>query len=301
MALLWLKAALTGETLYGFHEFTVPTKIDRGLYLVPELLRGQVHHRLDLLKMMPLVQQGKLLIRTLEDGPPVIDEPIILMASRKALVVLDTAIRFMEGEENSADANRKGLWDKCRLLLAAEALSIVLLHHSPKNWAAEKELTLENVFRGTGDIGAMLSDAVGIRQLNRDINVVQVEHLKPRDQDVRQPFQITGRPYVNDSGTFHVTKEPGVCGYLWQELAATPSGRGGNPGDALKEEKQRWLRDHLIAEEAKGKRPNNAELTRRLNSVEEFKSRQVNVTTVSRWLVEIQKGERAAAQIAKER
>ena len=56
--------------------------------------------------------------------------------------------------------------------------------------AEDGAMYLENVLRGTGDIGAMLGTAIGIKQLDVDKNVVQVESVKARDFQPFQPFQI---------------------------------------------------------------------------------------------------------------
>jgi hypothetical protein len=298
IALQQAKAVLTGLPLYGYREFTVPAPIVRVLYLAPELMRGQVKHRLELLHMMDLVQENLLLIRVLEDGPPLISDPDILMAARGAMVILDTAIRFMTGEENRAESNREGLWKRCAQLMSAEALVVLPLHHSHKGWEKDTELTLENVFRGTGDFGAMLSDAYGVRQLDKNTNLVHIEHLKPRDQDVRPPFQIQGRPFIDKEGTFRMVKEPGACGTLYEEQPKKE--RGGRKEDAQKDKKIEWLRSHIKQGAREGRKLSLRELARDLNSVEEFKGSNHDGKTIARWLSEDKREKKLAQQIIEE-
>lgn len=276
------KAVLTGKPLYGYHEFTVPARIERVLYLVPELMHGQIKHRLALLHMMELIQENRLLIRALEEGLPLIEDPDILLASRGAMVILDTAVRFMTGEENRADSNRDGLWKRCARLLSAGALVISPLHHSHKGWEKDTDLTLENVFRGTGDFGAMLSDAYGVRQLDQKTNLIHIEHLKPRDQDVRPSFQIQGRPFIDEEGTFKVVRMP--AGALYQELPE--KNKGGRKEDPKKTDKIAWLRTHIAERAKKGVTPSMHELAENLNSVKEFEGSKHDHKLVSRWLAE---------------
>jgi hypothetical protein len=55
-------------------------------------------------------------------------------------------------------------------------------------------MSLESVLRGSGDIGAMLSNAYGVRKLDEDRNLVHVECHNARDLDEQvKPFQIEGR------------------------------------------------------------------------------------------------------------
>jgi hypothetical protein len=138
-------------------------------------------------------------------------EPDILMAARGSVVVLDTAVRFADGNENDANANRDGLAARCFAVLEAGALTVIASHHAPKDLENASHLSLQNVMRGSGDIGAMLSGAWGVYQTNDANNHVYVCNLKPRDMDKFEPFIIAGRPHINDSGDFRMLTKPGEC------------------------------------------------------------------------------------------
>jgi hypothetical protein len=124
----------------------------------------------------------RLLVRTLSKGPtPCLSDPRILFAVKGAHVFLDTAARFGEGDENSAGDNMRGLASDIFALLGAGARSVIAAHHSPKPFARENVMRLENVLRGSGDIGAILTTAWGVKQLDAAANIIHIENVKPRD------------------------------------------------------------------------------------------------------------------------
>src|SRR5260370_7635990 len=76
----------------------------------------------------------KFMARTVSLGPTLqLDDPILLQAVKetKAVVFLDTAVRFMKGaDENSAAQNRLLVNDVINLL-ANGAVCSALAHHAP--------------------------------------------------------------------------------------------------------------------------------------------------------------------------
>jgi len=99
-------------------------------------------------------------------------------------------------------------------------------HHSPKSFEKLNYVTLENMLRGSGDIGAMLSLAWGFRLLDRGEQTrVQVENLKPRDCEALPPFQILGRPHIDKGLGFQLSLKPGECGRLEEVLGDSKPGR----------------------------------------------------------------------------
>jgi hypothetical protein len=205
-----IKALLSGEPLFRY--FKVLQTVPRVIYLSPEVQLGQVRIRAERMGLGQYVKDGRLLIRTLTEGPrPDLLDPDIRMAARGAVVILDTAVRFMEGKENDSDSNRDGLGSKCFALLNAGAQTIIAAHHAPKATENANFLTLQNMLRGSGDLGAFLSGAWGLFQLDDQTNSIYVANLKPRDQDPFAPFVIHGRPYINDTKDFAVVTKPGDC------------------------------------------------------------------------------------------
>jgi hypothetical protein len=217
-----------GTKLWG--EFEVLEPASRVIYLIPESGLTPFKHRIKLFGLSDLVGR-RLLIHTLTKGvTPQLDDPKLLKEVKHAHIFLDTAIRFGDGEENLASANQQGLAAKIFRLLAEGARSVVGAHHSPKSFATQNAMTLENILRGSGDIGAMVATAWGVRQIDRDRTIVHIENIKARDFQSCGPFQIIGRPYIDKQGDFHMLKKPGACGSLSDELAANKD-KGGRKKD----------------------------------------------------------------------
>ena len=225
IALAFVKALLEGGKLFG--TFLVPKPATKVIYLIPEVGRRPFFKRLKLFGLDRFVKEGRLLVRTLSKGKtPSLVDPELLRAAKDADVFLDTAVRFMHGDENSSSDNR-ALSDALFRLLGAGARSVWAVHHAPKSFEQANAMTLENTVRGSGDIGAMLSNAYGIRQLVKETNLIHVECLKGRDLDeLVLPFQIEGRPWIDQEGNFRMVRPPGECESLAEEIARLSRGRG---------------------------------------------------------------------------
>jgi len=215
------KALLAGKGARLWDLFNVEENALRVVYLIPECSLAPFKHRLQLFHIYDCLalNDGRLLVRTLSKGPtPFLSDPRVLFAAKGAHVMLDTAARFGEGDENAADDNMRGLANDIFALLSSGARSVVAAHHSPKAFSRENVMCLENVLRRSGDIGAMLTTAWGIKQLDPVSNIIHVENIKPRDFQPCGPFQIVGRPFIDDKGDFRLHKHPGECGSLAVEL-----------------------------------------------------------------------------------
>jgi hypothetical protein len=213
------KALLVGPPTKMWGYFDVLEKASRVIYLIPESSIVPFKHRLKLFGLYDSLSDDRLLVRTLSLGPtPRLSDARILLAAKGAHVFLDTAVRFsVEGSENDAGDNQRGLASDIFALLGAGARTVVGAHHSPKPFAKENTMRLENILRGTGDIGAMVATCWGIKQLDACENIVHIENVKPRDFQPPQPFQLIGRPYITDEGDFRMHKKPTECGSLMDE------------------------------------------------------------------------------------
>jgi len=137
----------------------------------------------------------------------------LLEAANGADVFLDTAIRFMTGDENNA-SEQKQFADTLFNLQRAGARTITGAHHSPKSFGKDTYMALENVLRGAGDIGAMLATCWGLSQIDADATRIFVQNVKVRDFQPCQPFIIQGRPSIDQTGYFELTNPPGFAGTL---------------------------------------------------------------------------------------
>lgn len=206
------RALLEGGKL--FHRFPVTRPATRVIYLIPEAGLGPFTGRLKTFQLTQHVKDERLLYRTLSaKGDLSLTDPLLLEAAKGADIFLDTAIRFMTGDENSA-AEQRAFADNLFNLQRAGARTITGAHHSPKSFGQSNFMTLENVLRGSGDIGAMLATCWGLSQIDANSTRIFVQNVKARDFLPCEPFIIKGRPSIDETGYFELTEPPGLAGEL---------------------------------------------------------------------------------------
>jgi hypothetical protein len=235
LMLAMAKALLEGSPLFGDKPFSVPRPAQHVLYLIPECSLGPFWSRIQLLRLQDHVRAGRLFVRTLSSREQVsLDDPRLLRAAEGADVFLDTAVRFMDGSENDVESARP-FADTLFRLLNAGARSITGAHHAPKGFESQDHMTLENILRGSGDLGAMLCTCWGVRQIDAAINRLYVQNVKPRDFQPCAPFILEGRPHLDMTGQFQMPLAPGEAGELSEHLPRRNIGR--RPSTHDKEEK----------------------------------------------------------------
>jgi hypothetical protein len=196
-------ALLTGEKL--FDHFEVIHKPSRVLYLCPEVSLGPFTDRIKKIGLMDYVGD-RLFCRTLSaDGHLALDAPELQPALPGSVVILDTAIRFLRGDENSSQDVR-AFADSIFALLRGGAESVVMLHHSPKD--AGDSMTLETAMRGSGDMGAFLACCWGTR-LQDPAHPYEsasfLSNLKQRDFESKD-FEVTCGPDCR----LHIVGDPAL-------------------------------------------------------------------------------------------
>ena len=227
------RALLDCKPLFGY--FPVPRPSARVVYLIPECSIAPFSARIKLFHLEEYVRNDQLLIRTLSSKQNVsLTDSRLLKAVSGADVFLDTAVRFMEGAENDVESARK-FANTLFGLLSAGARTITGAHHAPKAFSNQDFMSLENVLRGSGDLGAAICTAWGLRQLDSSKNRIFVQNVKPRDFEPCEPFIIEGRPHLDQTGRFAMINTPGLAGELQSHLGAKP-GRSTITG---REDKQR--------------------------------------------------------------
>jgi hypothetical protein len=227
-ALSIAKSLITGQPLFDY--FSVTEQATRVLYLVPESSLGPFVERLKKLNMKQYVQKT-FFYRTLsaaEQFVPLTD-PRILEAAKGADVFLDTAVRFMDGEENSA-ADQRAFATNLFALLRAGARTVTGLHHAPKNFTTQNVMNLENVLRGSGDIGAMLATCWGFSKIDEERSQIYVKCVKDRDfRETPRPFVLEGRPHLDETGKFKMTEFPGKARDYFAIKQQQRGRQGGRP------------------------------------------------------------------------
>jgi RecA-family ATPase len=150
---------------------------------------------------------GRLYMRSLSKGIKLdLDNTELLELVKGADIFIDTAIRYVEGDENNA-TDVKVMTEKILNLLAMGARSMWVAHHSGKSFASATEITLENCARGSTEFAASLTNAIGIVQLNKDKNLIHFHYIDGRDMNDPAPdMHLQGRPYLSEVGNFQVTE-----------------------------------------------------------------------------------------------
>jgi len=196
-------ALLTGEPLFG--QFSVTEKPKRVLYLCPEMGLRSFRKRARAIGLMPYM--GKTFFcRTMNvddaDHPLALDD---LTADELdgAVVIVDTAIRYIKGNESDSQDMREFAKTLYRLIPHGDqpgAAAVLVLYHSGKGVVKESnELTLENVLRGSSELGAALTCCWGTKLQELDDPTESIFHahsyircVKPRDfEDEPKAFEVS--------------------------------------------------------------------------------------------------------------
>jgi hypothetical protein len=194
-------ALVTKEKLFGY--FEVSKQPVRVLYLCPEMGIRSFTDRCRNMGLMPYVGDT-LFVHTMSSETPLTLPDLQTEELKGAVAILDTAIRFLEGDENSSQDMKRFAKQIFRLLKDGAA-AVVMLHHSQKGTKDSSELTLENVMRGSGELGAFLMTCWGTRLQdpeNEYESASYIRNCKPRDFKYRKPFEVIG-----------ADRAPGATGY----------------------------------------------------------------------------------------
>lgn len=186
-------ALATGESLFG--HFKVTKKPSRVIYLCPEVSLSPFADRLKRIGLTRYVGES-FFYRTLSAaGALKLSDLALHDYLPGSVVILDTAIRFLEGDENSSTEMRV-FAEEIFSLLRKGAHAVVLLHHSPKGSGKDNSRTLDNAMRGSGELAAFLTACWGTRLQDPDNPYLSPSYLvnvKQRDFE-STPFEVTSGP-----------------------------------------------------------------------------------------------------------
>jgi hypothetical protein len=187
IALAFAKAVSLGEPLFGISEYTVkqPRNV---IYLIPESGDRAFRHRGESFRLPP---DDRFIARTISSGGPLaLSDPSLMEAVRqlKPVVILDTASRFLQANDENSAAQNRLLVSDIIALRAAGAVTVIILHHAKKSQSEKREtMTLDNMLRGTSDFGAMCDQAYGIRMdehlYNRGMGPMEIELVNLKDRE----------------------------------------------------------------------------------------------------------------------
>jgi hypothetical protein len=220
VALSMAKAISTGKSLFGLPQFSVK-EARSVVYLIPESRDRAFRKRCEKFRLPH--DKMKFMSRTISMGLPLdLQDPYLLEACRQLhpVVFLDTAIRFTKSDNLNDAAKNQMLFKDVMTLLAAGAVTVVLLLHATK--ASRKEtMDLQNMLAGTGDFAAMCDQAYGLQvdtklyDFKRGPLEVTMVNLKDREEEgtltkvrLAASHKVEGIAlpvsYINQTGDFHV-------------------------------------------------------------------------------------------------
>jgi hypothetical protein len=219
VALAIAKAITLGEPLFGIPEYI--TKVPRNvIYLIPESGDKAFRTRGEAFRL-PL--DDRFIARTISSGASLaLSDPYLMEAVRQQhpVIILDTASRFIHGNDENSAAENRLLVNDILALRAAGAVLVIILHHAKKSTTENREtMTLENMLRGTSDFGAMCDTAYGIRLdvhlYNRGAGPMELELVNLKDSErlggltsirlaatYKKPGVLFPASYINETGNF---------------------------------------------------------------------------------------------------
>jgi len=220
-------ALCTGEHLFDY--FKVSRKPSHVLYLCPEMGLRSFNERVRKIGLLPYV--GKTLFcRTMSAEGTLNLDGLPAKALTDAVVIIDTAVRYLKGDEDSSEHMRVFAEEVFRLMRDGAA-SVLLLHHSAKSTKDASELTLENAMRGSGELGAFVSSCWATRLQDPSEPYRSASYLvnvKQRDFE-SSPFQVTSGPDCR----LHIVDKPGDHVRLSSKNVGAPADTDGNEETAL--------------------------------------------------------------------
>ena len=190
IALNVARSLVTKEPLFGV--LPVLNQPSRVLYLCPEMGLVSLSERVRKIGIGDRLGDT-LFVRSMNLGG--LDLTRIPDAALDgSVLIIDTAIRFMSGDENSAK-DTKDFSDILFNLQRRQGQhgAIVVLYHSPKAAKDVSELTLENCMRGSGELGAAITDAHGTRLQDTSDGWNSesfIRHIKVRDYPGLDDFNV---------------------------------------------------------------------------------------------------------------
>lgn len=229
----------TREPLFGAFRANPDAVPSRVLYLCPEMGLTSFSDRTRKIGLMPYV--GKtLFVRTMSPVNPSdeIQDELTLDDLQpeevlNAVVIIDTAVRFIKGDENSSEHMRVFARSVFRLT-KLKAAAVVVLFHSPKGTKEASELSLENALRGSGELGAFVTCCWATRLQDADNEYASRSYLrnvKQRDFESK-PFEVVGTEGVNDCRMYKVENDGAVI--LKQKTGGNKTNKDGMDPVALR-------------------------------------------------------------------
>jgi AAA domain len=227
MALNVAHACCTGEPL--FDHFKVIRKPAHVIYLCPEMGLLALAKRIRLIGLMPFVEKTFFLRSMNSEGFLLLSELIEKEVSN-AVLIIDTAARFIQGNENSSEY-MKVFSEECFGVMRLKPAAMLVLYHSGKETKLSSELSLENAMRGSGELGAAVSTCWATRLQDPSPDKAwdtpsYITNVKQRDFESKA-FEATSGPDYR----MHIVGVPGEA--TLSRVSRTAANKDGKDATAV--------------------------------------------------------------------
>lgn len=200
----------SGKPLFG--KFAVHRQPERVLYLCPEMGIRAFVKRARNIGLLPYT--GKTFFaRTMNKRGILRLDELTREEVSGAVIIVDTLVRYIKGDENSS-RDMAALSAQLFRMIEDGAAAVIPLHHSQKGTKESPELTLENVMRGSGELGASMTNVWGTRLQHPDEpykSASYLKNVKPRDFEPDPiAFDVIGTGSDEDPRLTYVESETPV-------------------------------------------------------------------------------------------
>lgn len=187
-------AIASGEPLLGWDEFT--TKKGNVLYIDEENSDFRLGRRVRQIRKGLATEEGfenvfwysKNNLKLDGFGVGTIQE--LIKRHNISTIILDSLVRFLEGDEDRATDVRKA-YDMIKEIQKGTGVTVIILHHLKKTTKQKNSVEL-NDFRGSGDFGAMADSILGLVKKSNGVSLQVVESRDIPSDDLNWFLGITG-------------------------------------------------------------------------------------------------------------
>jgi archaellum biogenesis ATPase FlaH len=173
-----------------FEYFPVSTELipERVIYLGDDSTKFDIGERIEELGLMPLVDEGRLLVHTMNSEDAIVLKELKAGELKGSVVIIDTLSDFLDKEESK---DTKAVRTQCRRFIREGALAVIAAHHCPQDL---KYISPETILRGHTSLSGFFTTVWFIHNQDGDLTkdaISYVELVKNRDNlETIRPFEL---------------------------------------------------------------------------------------------------------------